>query len=472
MNDFDKGGGTTGADQRAIEALLGGPTRSPWRRRLIYAAGAVLLIILVLVGFRLFNPKPDASYAAQPAKRGDLTVTVSATGNLQPTNEVQVGSEQSGLVTSVFVDNNDRVQKGQALARLDTSRLTDATTQARATLAAAQAQVATAQASEAQSKANIARLEEVWRISRGQVPSKTELDAGRADYQRAVAGVQSARAQVQQARAQLSSAETNLRKATIYSPVDGVVLSRQVDPGQTVAASLQAPVLFSIGEDLARMDLEVRIDEADVAQVDDGQKATFTVDAFPGKTFPAQVGRVDVGANASGSTTSSASSTSSSSSGSSSNTVIAYTAVLNVNNSALQLRPGMTATAAIVTAERRNVLLIPNAALRFRPGDGGQRAGRPGGVTGVLMARPNRRGNRAQREVAIGRGASQTIFVLQNEKPEPITVTVGETDGTMTEVVGGELKPGMQVITGRLSGERGKGGQGQGQRRRGGGGGG
>jgi HlyD family secretion protein len=432
-------------DKETLETFLGAPAARPWYRRPVYIAAALGLVAILLVLSRCFSGEAEGGYATQAARRGDLTVTISATGNLQPTNQVEVGSEQSGLVTRVFVDNNDRVTAGQPLARLDTSRLQDTIVQAQAGLAAAQAQVATAQASAAQARANLARQEEVYRVSGGRVPSETELDAARAEHRRAQAGIASAQAQVAQARAQLSSAQTNLSKATIYSPVTGVVLSRQIDPGQTVAASFQAPVLFTIAEDLAAMELEVRVDEADVGQVSEGQRATFTVDAWPGRTFEAQVTRVDVGANASGSTASPASS-------SATGTVVAYTAALSVQNPELLLRPGMTATAEIVTTERRNVLLVPNAALRFSPErDAAARDG--GGVTSVLVpTRGMRRGNRAEREVGIGRGSRQTVHVLGADgTPQPVQVVVGETNGSVTEIVGGDLRPGMEVITARLA---------------------
>jgi len=362
--------------------------------------------------------------------------------------------------------------KGQPLARLDPSRLQDTIVQNQAALAAAQAQVATAQATQVQASANLARLEQVYRLSGGKVPSKVELDTGRAENQRAVAGVRAAQAQVAQSRAVLSSAQTNLSKATIYSPVNGVVLSRQIDPGQTVAASFQAPVLFLIAEDLSQMRLEVKVDEADVGQVREGQRATFTVDAYPGQTFNAQITRVDVGANATNTTTG----TSSSSAASASN-VVAYTAVLSVANPDLRLRPGMTATADIVTSEKHNVLLVPNAALRFSPEREASAARRqPSGVTGVLAPPRPSRGS-GERQVRIGRGSKQTVYILGDDgKPQAVQVTTGETNGSFTEVVGGDLKPGAQVITGRLStGDDSSAGSGNsggsGSRRRGGGGG-
>ena len=445
---------------RSLDEFLGVPPPGPWRRRRKWiVAGAVALLLVLLLIWFLGNDD-SATYATDEVQKGDLTVTVSATGNLQPTNQVQVGSEQSGLVTDVYVENNDRVTRGQPLARLDTSRLQDTIVQNRAALAAAQAQVAQAQASAVQARANLGRLEEVYRLSGGKVPSKTELDTGRAENLRAIAAVRAAQAQVTQARATLSSSLTNLSKATIYSPVTGVVLSRQVDPGQTVAASFQAPVLFTIAEDLSRMKLEVKVDEADVGQVQEGQRATFAVDAYPGRTFPAVISRIDVGANASGST-SSGSATSGSA-----NTVVAYTAELAVQNPQFILRPGMTATADIVTMEKKNVLLVPNAALRFNPNV--PTAAAAGGMPGTMPIRIGRQ--RREREVRIGRGSRQTIYVVgADSKPAAVQVTVGDTNGALTEVIGG-LKPGQKVITGRLAGEgaspnRSQRGGGGGQRR-------
>ncbi|HYN46359.1 MAG TPA: efflux RND transporter periplasmic adaptor subunit [Allosphingosinicella sp.] len=466
----------TSAEQN-LEDFLGAPAAKPWYKRPLYIAGLVALVLVLLLLARCFGGTAEGGYATEAVRRGSLTVTVSATGNLQPTNEVQVGSEQSGLVTQVFVDNNDRVVRGQPLARLDTARLQDSLVQAQAGLASAQAQVATAQASAAQARATLARQEEVFRVSNGRVPSRTELDAARAENQRAIAGVHAAQAQVSQARAQLSSAQTNLSKATIYSPVTGVVLSRQIDPGQTVAASFQAPVLFTIAEDLSAMKLEVRVDEADVAQVRAGQRATFAVDAYPGRTFPAIATRVDVGANASGPTTSGSSASAAAGTGS----VVAYTAELSVQNPELLLRPGMTATAEIITTERRNVLLVPNAALRWSPErDAAAERGRKGGITSVLVPRGGRGGRggmgggggRRERQVSIGRGSRQTVYVLGPDgAPTPVRVVVGESNGSETEIVGGDLREGQEVITARLapgqtqdkSERRGKGERGRGR---------
>jgi HlyD family secretion protein len=453
MTDTTRSDPNAKPDKEELGEFLGAPAPKPWYRRPIFLIGIVVLLAVIFLLARCFTGSGEGGYATETVRRGNLQVTVTATGNLQPTNEVQVGSEQSGLVTQVFVDNNDRVTQGQPLARLDPSRLQDTVNQAQAAVASAQAQVANAQATAAQNRADLSRQEEVFRVSNGRVPSRTELDAARATYQRGVAGVRAAVAGVAEARAQLSSAQTNLSKATIYSPVNGIVLSRQVDPGQTVAASLSAPTLFSIAEDLSQMKLEVRVDEADVGQVSAGQHATFTVDAYPGRTFQATVLRVDVGANASGSTTSGSSA---SNAASSTNTVIAYTAVLSVANPDMLLRPGMTATAEIVTAERQNVILVPNAALRWSPERDAAATKGQGGVTSVLVPRGGRGGRgggrSGGREVSIGRGSRQTVYVLGADgQPQAVQITVGESNGSVTEVTGGGLREGQEVITSRLA---------------------
>jgi HlyD family secretion protein len=436
----------TNPERSALDEFLG---RQPPSRRMQQLRRAAPVIGLLLVAglsvlYVTTRKSDQPSYATTPVQRGDLRVTVSATGNLQPTNEVEVGSELSGLVTEVNVDNNDRVKKGQVLARIDTARLQDAIAQSRASLQSAIASVAQAEATAQQTRASLARFEEVHALSGGKVPSAAELDAARAEYARAVAGVRTAEAAVARARAQLSSDQTQFSKALILSPVTGVVLSRQIDPGQTVAASFNAPVLFLIAEDLSAMRLEVKVDEADVGQVAAGQSATFQVDAFPGRTFPARVERVDVGANASTSPTSSSSSSSS---------VVAYTAVLAVDNKDATLRPGMTATAEIVASEKQDVLLVPNAALRFSP-DVSAAGGERGGVTKVLLpVRPRGTAGEKTREVRIGRGSAQTVYVLgANGEPQAVAVTTGDTNGTLTEITGDSLHEGAAVITGQLAG--------------------
>ncbi|MBX9732068.1 MAG: efflux RND transporter periplasmic adaptor subunit, partial [Sphingomonas sp.] len=265
-----------------LNDFLGKRAVPAWRRIgkwVLVAIGVILLILLVM---RLFAPAAKPSYATEIAQKGVLVVSVAATGKLAPTNQVDVGSEVSGLVSKVLVDVNDRVTKGQPIAIIDPQRFQDAVNQSSAQLNSSIASVAQAQATLAQSSAQLARLQEVSRLSQGRVPAKTEMEQAVADRDRAVANVRAAQANVGAARATLSSNQYNLVRAVIRSPVNGVILARQVEPGQTVAASFNTPTLFVIAEDLTRMKLEVAIDEADVGEVMAGQQADFTVDAFPG----------------------------------------------------------------------------------------------------------------------------------------------------------------------------------------------
>ena len=432
-----------------LDEFLGARPQKPWRKWVVRGAVGLALLILILLLARCFSGDDKPNFATREVRRGDLTVTVSATGNLKPINQVDVGSEQSGKITRVYVDVNDRVTKGQRLAELDTRRLVDSVDQSQAQVAASQASVTQAQAQVALAKATLERQLNVFRLSGGRVPAKTELDAARADYQSAIGNLRAQQAQVSVSRAQLATAQTNLSIAQIVSPVTGVVLSRDIEPGQTVAASFNAPVLFTIAEDLTKMEVEVAVDEADVGQVKEGQAATFAVDAFPGKSFPARVTRVNVGSNAS-SSSSSSSSSGSSTAASTTGTVVAYTAVLAVDNKDETLRPGMTATADIVTQQLSDVLLVPNAALRFKPNTG---AGQGGGITSQIVPGPRRfRRGGANRQVSFGIGSSQTVYVVGEDGiPKPLQVTVGASNGARTAITGGGLKPGMRVITGQLA---------------------
>jgi len=457
------------ADQ-PLDDFLGVKPQPAWRRYLKWGVIVPVVLIVLLLALRYFGGSSDAGYATARVVRGELVTSVSATGKLAPTNQVTVGSQLSGLVVKVLVDVNDRVAAGQALAEIDPEQIEDQIRQAQAQLAANQAQVRQAQATQAEAQAQLARLEEVSRLSNGRVPSQTELQTGRADVQRAQAALAVARANVLASQAALSQYQTQRARAIIRSPVSGVVLARQVDPGQTVAASFSTPTLFVIAEDLSKMKLEVSIDEADVGTVEQGQRATFTVDAFPGKTFPATITRVDIGSNLSAEAASSSSTSTTSTTGQ----VVSYAGDLSVENPDLTLRPGMTATADIVTSERRNVLLVPNAALRFTPQNASSSGQSSGGIADSLSMGPRRRGGTQERSVTIERGAVQRVYVKGDDgKPRAVQITTGDTDGFQTEVISGDLKEGMEVITAQLAagqtgqasqGSRGAGsGQGAGQ---------
>lgn len=413
--------------QKSLADLLGQQSASSRRAKTRWIVAAALILLAAGAYFFL---RPDSGTAAlryqtEPVIRGNLTVTVSATGTLQPINQVDVGSELSGIVEAVLVDDNDQVTKGQVLARLDTSKLEDQVAKSRAAVVAAEAQVQQMQATVEEARANLARLRQVAELSGGKVPSKAELETAEAALKRAIANEAAAHAAVIQAKATLQSDETNLSKAYIRSPINGVVLLRQVEPGQTVAASLQAPVLLTLAEDLSQMELRVDVDEADVGRVREGQPATFTVDAYPDRKYPATIVRVSYGSQVK-------------------DNVVTYPTLLRVDNSDLSLRPGMTATAEIVTAQRENVLLVPSAALRYSPLPPSS-ANRGPGFVGSLMPRPPMR--RMATRPANGNGEGTRVWVLRDGQPVPVSVVTGASDGRYTEIIGGELQEGMAVIT-------------------------
>lgn len=418
---------TTDNSSEALLGLLNAASRggAGHRRRWLIAGGG--LIIALLGGGLLSGGGNGATgqYISEEISAGQLLVTASASGTLQPTKSVDVGSELSGTLANVLAQENDHVTKGQLLAQLDTAKLKDTVTKSQAAVAAAEAVVAQTQATVAEAKASLARMRQVAELSGGKVPARTELETAEATLLRAHANEASARADVVQARATLKTDETNLGKATIRSPVDGVVLTRKVEPGQTVAAAMTTPVLFVLAEDLAKMELQVKVDEADVGNVKNGQTATFTVSAWPGRKFPATIQRVGLG-----STTT--------------DNVVTYKTILQVNNDDLALRPGMTATASIVTASRDNVLLVPNAALRFTPPSvSGQMPSR--GLVARLMPGPPPEAPKA-RPVTTKSDAAQ-VWLPSENGPQAVALKTGVSNGRYTEVLSGELKAGMAVIT-------------------------
>jgi HlyD family secretion protein len=415
-------------DLMALIAPGGARAKKPARRLLRWLGAVAALAVVVAAGLALARSRADEAaprYQTEAVSRGTLRVTVSATGNLQPINKVDVGSELSGLIETVLVDDNDHVTKGQILARLDVSKLNDEITRSEAALAAGEAKEAQSNASVVESSAKLTRLREVAQLSGGKVPSKAEMETAEATLAKALADVRSAKASVSESRAALSTTKTNLSKAFIRSPIDGVVLKRSVDPGQTVAASLQVATLFTIAEDLREMKLEVAVDEADVGGVKEGQLATFTVDAYPNRKYSARVTRV-----AYGSTTS--------------NNVVSYTTTLGVKNDDSSLRPGMTATAEIATTTHENALLASNAALRFTP-DASSGQPRSGGMLGGLMPGPP---PDPERQVKTD---TQQVWVLRDGQPVAVPVTVGQSNGQHTEILTGDVREGTRVITETVS---------------------
>jgi len=399
-------------------------TSGKYLKYLLVAAGVILLAVVGLY-FSTRNAQENG-FTTAPVERGDLTVFVTATGVLEPVNQVEVGTEISGTVKSVEVDFNDHVKVGQVLARLDTAQLEARARQARAALDLAHSKVAEAQATVIETRNRNDRMQQ---LAAKNLCSKEQCDAAEAAYSRAVAALASAKAQVTQAQAQLDSDRTALKKSVIRSPINGIVLQRQIEPGQTVAASLQTPVLFVLAESLAQMELHVAVDEADVGQVKEGQEATFTVDAYPNETFPAKITQVR-------------------SAPKTVEGVVTYETVLYVNNSNLMLRPGMTATADITVKKLDNVLLVPNAALRFTPPAPEKSGDRSGGLVGQLM--PHRPRHNRQPTESLKRG-EQRVWILRDKIPVAVPVKVGATDGRVTEVLSSSLEPGQAVLVGIVS---------------------
>ena len=415
-----------------IATLLAEPVPPVWYRRPVLWAG-IVLVLLTAIGLTYWQARRTASaapsFSTQTVARGDLTLTVTANGTLQPTRSINIGSELSGTVLKVNVDVNDRLEKGQVLVELDPSKLRDQILRSRASVAVAKALVEQTAATVAETKANLARLEEVARLSGGKVPSKTELDVGRAALKRAVASEASAHAGVSDALAALSTDEINLSKASIRAPSSGVVLTRSVEPGNAVAASLQAVTLFAVAEDLTQLRLQVYVDEADVGSVKVDQNGSFTVSAYPSRKFPARITRVAYGSTIT-------------------DNVVTYLTYLGVDNSDLSLRPGMTATATITATQRDDVLLVPNTALRFTPtvADAGKPAA-TGGIISSLTPRMPRSTTRKSASEGASTAAARQVWVLREGTAMAVAVTPGISDGHMTEIIGGELEVGMQVIT-------------------------
>jgi len=346
---------------------------------------------------------------------------------------VEVGSEISGRLDQVLVDVNDRVSRGQILAVINTDIIGDQIIQGRSALNSARADVQAAQATLDGDEAQLSRLVEVRRLSQGRTPSAAEVDQARAAVNRGKALLAASRASVASAAAQLSTAETQRSRAVIRSPVSGVVLARQIEPGQTVAANFSTPTLFVLAEDLAIMQLRVNVDEADVGQVQIGQQATFTVDAYPGRQFPARVERVDVASNSVAASDRSAAG----------QQVVSYEARLQVANAEGLLRPGMTASVTIETRSTGARMVVPNGALRFEPDLSDEED------VGLFDAEVDATEDDGG---SIGVGSRQTVYTIdEGGILKEHRVVTGQTNGRFTVVRGATLREGMKIVTGTRS---------------------
>ena len=398
-----------------------------------WIVGACLFLSLAagIAAWNFEGRKGAMLYQTRPVRFGDLEITVTATGNLAATNEVDVGSELSGIITSMTADYNDIVKRDQALVYLDDAKYKAAVMKSRAEISSAKAAYEEALSGRKADEKKMKRYEMTRELTNGKLPSEEDLEEAQADFERAVAAVEAAAAAIRKAQATLKSDEADLKKTVIYSPINGIVLSRNAERGQTVAASLEAPVLYTLAEDLRRMELQVDVDEADVGQVKPGQWATFPVDAFPDRTFQAQITQVRYGAETT-------------------DNVVTYKAVLRVENPDLLLRPEMTATANIVVLKIEKTLLVPNTALRFSPPGPDEGPKNRRGLLNALIPgppRPSASKTELDGTAALGpNGAFSRVWVLKDNLPVPVTVTTGASDGAVTAVTSEQLRDGTRLI--------------------------
>jgi HlyD family secretion protein len=382
----------------------------------------ILVLILAGVGITRYvrsREAPRPKYQTVTVDRGTIASRVTATGTLSALVTVLVGTQVSGRIESIRVDYNSPVQKGQTIATIEPSLFKAAVEQARANHMAAKANVEKAEAQAVDADRQYARARA---LGEDKLVPTSQIETAEANTLVAKAQISAAKAGVQQATAALNQAQVNLRYTTILSPIDGVVISRSVDVGQTVAASLQTPTLFTIAQDLTKMQVDTNVAEGDVGKIQPGMKVGFTVDAYPGQRFEGQVRQVRDAATTV-------------------QNVVTYDAVIDVDNSKRLLKPGMTATVTFTPAERHDVLRLPNAGLRYRPDAAA--SGAPG------VPRPPAAGPKVSARAL--QGNQRKIWVVRGPEAVPVDIEVGLTDGSVTEVLSGPLKDGDQVVTESLA---------------------
>lgn len=383
------------------------------KKRALWLLGAALVVAGGLYFLGAGRKPKVPSFETLPVDRGPIVSRISASGTVSARTTVLVGSQVSGRLSEIHVDFNSPVKKGQLLARIDPQIFEAGVAQAKANLVAAQAQLERARANLGEAEREVARRKV---LAERRLIAEVELETATSRLDVARADVQAARGALAQAEASLRQAELNLEMTRIISPIDGVVISRDVDVGQTVAASFQAPELFTLAEDLRQMQVHTHVAESDVAQIKEGEPAQFTVDAYPGRVFHGTIREIR---NAAQTT----------------QNVVTYNAVIDVDNTDLALKPGMTATVSFVLAERENALRVPNAALRFRfPGMGPTGAGpRGAGAPGRPGIPPPKEGERV-------------VWIETDAGPQAVVFGAGITDGTYTEVLGDALNEGDRAI--------------------------
>ncbi len=403
------------------------------RRPTLLIGVAALLLAGAGYGYWRFGTTSNKiPYVTVPVKRANVSQVVSSTGTLQAVVTVQVGSQVSGTIEKLFADFNTKVKAGQIVAQLNQDKFKAAVDQARANLLAAQSNLAKSEVSAADAKRTLQRNTE---LMKRQLIAQSELDAAQTAHDAALTQLDVNRAQIAQAQAALNHATVDLNNTVIHSPVDGIVISRNVDVGQTVAASLQAPTLFTIANDLSKMEVHTNVDEADVGDIQEKQVVTFSVDAFPTRRFKGRVYQVRNAPTVV-------------------QNVVTYVAVVRIDNKDLLLKPGMTANVQFLVSQREDVLTIPNMAIRFKPAQDTNEAQE-------LLRQEQRRAAatpNAKRTSRFGgrsgarAGRQVRIYVLRDSKADPVQVELGITDGSKTEIRGGGVGENDLVIVGMASG--------------------
>ncbi|HUJ19371.1 MAG TPA: efflux RND transporter periplasmic adaptor subunit [Nitrospirota bacterium] len=372
------------------------------RKLFVASAIAALAVICVALFIGLGGKGNKAEYRTESVTKGDIQQTITATGTVNAVTTVLVGTQVSGTIKTLFVDFNSRVKKGQIIAQIDPSTFESQVQQAQANLLAAQANLDKSNSALVDATRTYERNKELF--AKNLIP-RSDLDTAETNYESAKAQVGSAKAQIEQTKASLDYAKQNLAYTKILSPVDGIVISRNVDVGQTVAASFQTPTLFTIAEDLTKMQIDTNVAESDIGVVKVGQEVEFTVDAYPDTTFKGNVWQIRKAPITV-------------------QNVVTYDVVIQVGNKDLRLMPGMTANVSIIITTRQDVLRITNAALRFRMGE------RPSGAGGA----------------GSGEKKGPAVWVLENGKPRRVQITPGISDGSFTEILAGDVKEGQQLI--------------------------
>lgn len=368
-------------------------------KKILIAGAGILVIVAAVAAFLLFGNKGgETKYKTEKITKGDIITSVTATGTVNAVTTVLVGTQVSGTIKKIYVDFNSPVKRGQLIAQIDTALFDEQVQQQKANLLAAKANLEKADASLVDAKRTMERNKELFAKN---LIARSDFDTADTNYETSKASVSVAKAQVAQADAALKNAQTNLGYTRIVSPVDGTVVSRNVDVGQTVAASFQTPTLFTIAQDLTKMQIDTSVDEADIGKVKVGQEVDFTVDAYADITFKGKVGQVRIAPITV-------------------QNVVTYDVVVMVDNPDVKLKPGMTANVSVIVAEKKDILRIPNGALRFRP-------------SGMAKTKQPQKG--------------AGVWILENGKPKRLPVTIGISDGSSSELVTGELREGQDVIT-------------------------